>query len=103
MIGDVMKESKDLETKAIAAEQDSQAAYEGFIKDSNKLIAANKASIANKSGAKAKADEDLALSKADLKATIDDILSLAEVNQELHNQCDFLLKNFDTRQSNRIE
>merc|ERR1719386_482351 len=61
MIMDVMKESKDLETKAIAAETDAQAAYEGFVKDSNKLINANREATASKSRAKAQADEDLAL------------------------------------------
>merc|ERR1719265_838336 len=60
MIMDVMKESKDLETKAIAAETNAQAAYEGFTKDSNKLITANTAAIANKSSDKAKKDAELA-------------------------------------------
>merc|ERR1719231_357745 len=56
MIEGVMKESKDLEMKALQEEQDSQAAYEGFIKDSNKLINANTEDITSKSQAKAKAD-----------------------------------------------
>merc|ERR1719389_7020 len=67
MIMDVMKESKEVETQAIADETSAQAAYEGFTKDSNKLIAANTASLANKSEAKAKADSALALAKGDLK------------------------------------
>merc|ERR1719262_135344 len=93
MIQDVIKESKELETKAIAAENDAQAAYEGFVKDNNKLITANQESIANKSGAKAQADEELALAHGDLKTTIADILALDEVAKNLHGQCDFLLKN----------
>jgi len=103
MIQDVIKESKDLETKAIAAETDAQAAYEGFIKDSNKLVTANQESIGNKSGAKAQADEELALARGDLKTTIADILSLDEVAKNLHSQCDFLLKNFEERQSKRSQ
>merc|ERR1719265_1144658 len=59
MIEDVVKESKQVETDAIADEQSAQAAYEGFIKDSNKLISSNNEAMANKSSAKAKADAEL--------------------------------------------
>jgi len=103
MIQEIITESKALETKAIAAETDAQAAYEGFIKDSNKLVTANSASVASKSEAKAQADEELALAKGDLKTTIADILSLDEVAKNLHDQCDFLLKNFEERQSKRSQ
>merc|ERR1719502_218474 len=51
MIMEVMQESKDLENQAIADETTAQAAYEGFVKDSNKLITANTNSVANKSEA----------------------------------------------------
>jgi len=103
MIMEVMKESKDLETRAIAAETDAQAGYEGFTKDSNKLISANQVSIADKSNAKAKEDEELALANGDHRTTVEDILSLDEVAKNLHGQCDFLLKNFDGRQSKRAQ
>jgi len=103
MIQDVINDSKELETKAIADENTAQAAYEGFIKDSNKLVTANQESIANKSEAKAQADEALALANGDLKTTIADILALDEVAKNLHAQCDFLLKNFEGRQSKRSQ
>jgi len=101
MLDGVVAESKDLETKAIAAENSNQAAYEHFLKDTNKLITSNNKNIANKSDAKAKADMSKAQAEGDLKATIQDILSLDEMAKELHDQCDFLLKNFDERQSSR--
>merc|ERR1719463_268987 len=49
MITEIINESKDLENQAIADETNAQAAYEGFVKDTNKLITANTASLANKS------------------------------------------------------
>merc|ERR1719321_2251622 len=103
MIEGVIKESKDLEMKCLADETDSQAAYESFIKSSNKLISSNSKDIANKSDAKAKADMALAQAKGSLKATITDILSLADMLQSLTGQCDFLLKNFDARQAARSQ
>merc|ERR1719316_918609 len=103
MIQDVINESKALEKQAIADENTAQAAYEGFVKDSNKLITANSDSIASKSSAKAQADEALALAHGDLKTTIADILALDEVAKNLHGQCDFLLKFFEERQSKRSQ
>merc|ERR1719316_517223 len=103
MIQDVIKDSKAVELQAIQDESTAQAAYEGFVKDSNKLITANTESIANKSGAKASADEELALAKGDLGTTIEDILALDEVSKNLHGQCDFLLQNFEGRQSKRSQ
>merc|ERR1719191_1179968 len=103
MIMEVMQESKDLELQAIQDETTAQAAYEGFVKDTNKLITSNTASLANKSEAKAKADAALALAKGDLKTTIADILALDDVAKSLHDQCDFLLKHFEERQSKRSQ
>jgi len=103
MIEGVIKESKDLEMKALSDEQDSQAAYESFIKASNKLITANTKDINTKTDSKSKADMALAQAKGALKATVADILALADMNQSLHSQCDFLLKNFETRQSSRTK
>merc|ERR1719171_2895857 len=103
MIGEVIAESKALENQAIADETTAQAAYEGFVKDTNKLITANTASLANKSEAKAKADSALALAKGDLKTTIDDILALDDMSKSLHDQCDFLLDHFTERQSKRSQ
>merc|ERR1719159_110960 len=103
MIEDVIKDSLAQENQAIADETSAQAAYEGFTKDSNKLITANTESIANKSGAKAKDDAALAQAKGDLKATIDTILGLDDIAKATHDQCDFLLKNFETRQASRTQ
>lgn len=103
MIEDVVKESKEIENQAIADETSAQAAYEGFIKDSNKLINSNTDDIANKSSMKAKADAELAQAKGDLKGTIDTILTLADTAKTLHDQCDFLLKHFTERQASRTQ
>merc|ERR1712019_41177 len=38
MLDDVMKDSQDMENQSIRDEEDAQAAYENFMKDSNKFI-----------------------------------------------------------------
>lgn len=103
MIEDVISESKEIETQAIADETSAQAAYEGFIKDSNKLINSNNDDIADKSEAKAKADAAKAQAEGDLKGTVDTILTLADTSKTLHDQCDFLLKHFTERQASRSQ
>merc|ERR1719191_2456959 len=75
MIEEVIAESKQVEMDAIGDEHSAQAAYEGFIKDSNKLINANNEDVASKSEAKAKDDIEKATAEGDLKATVDTILT----------------------------
>merc|ERR1719378_875525 len=103
MIEMIIKESKDVEAKALKAENDAQATYEQFIKDSNASISAASADITNKSGELAQADKGQVEAANDLKATIDELLKLGEMSVALHQECDFLLKNFEVRQSSRAE
>jgi len=103
MIETLVEESAALEADAMKAEADSQAAYETFMKDSTASKEACMKDVANKSGAKAKTDADRTQASNDLKATITDLLTLGEYNQELHKKCDFLVKNFDLRQQSRVQ
>merc|ERR1719321_2058278 len=92
MIEDIIAESKKVEMAAFADETSSQQAYEGFIKE-----------ISDKTEMKASAALDLQTSDESLKATVQELLGLAEIAQTIHNNCDFLLKNFEERQSKRSE
>merc|ERR1719198_1369458 len=103
MIEMIVKESKDVEAKALKAENDAQATYEQFIKDSNGSISAAAADITNKSGELAAADKGAVEAANDLQATIDELLKLGEMSVALHQECDFLIKNFEVRQSSRAE
>jgi len=103
MIETLVEESAQLEADAMKAEADAQAAYESFMKDSTASNAAAMKDITNKSGRSAKADAERTQASNDLKATITDLLTLGEYNQELHKKCDFLVKNFDLRQSSRVQ
>merc|ERR1719201_533050 len=63
MIEDVIAESKKTEAEAIASEQDSQQAYENFMKDSNKSIMEYTKAITSMEASLAKAKEDLVSTK----------------------------------------
>jgi len=103
MIQTLVEESAELEADAMKAEADSQAAYESFMRDSTASNEAAAKDATNKSQDKAKTDADRTQATNDLKATVTDLLTLGEYNQELHKKCDFLVKNFDLRQQSRVQ
>merc|ERR1719217_1760871 len=103
MIETIIDESKTVEAEAVTGEKDAQTAYESFVKDTNASIEAASKDVANKSEMLAKADVAKVTAEGDLKSTIDDLLTLGQYGQELHKSCDFLVKNFDLRQTSRAE
>merc|ERR1719213_1542557 len=66
MIDSIIADSKKLEAEAIAAEQDSQTAYENFMTESNAAITKLTEAITNMEAAVAAAKESLTLTKTDL-------------------------------------
>jgi hypothetical protein len=102
MLEEVAADSKKTEEEAMRSEDDSQAAYENFMKDSNKSISSNSESIANMSEAKAKAEGTLSMAKNDHKQTMKELEGLNDELGDLHTSCDFVLNNFDARQAARI-
>jgi chromosome segregation ATPase len=101
MLTEVSADSKKTEEETMASEEDSQTAYENFMKDSNKSIQHNLESITNMEEARAKAKDELSQAKTDLKQTISELGALHETNGDLHKSCDFVLKNFEARQAAR--
>jgi chromosome segregation ATPase len=103
MLDEVMQDSKTMENDAIADEEDAQAAYENFMKDSNKFIIKGSQGISDMTEAKSTAESDLVMAKTDLKGTMSELFSLHEEAGDLHKSCDFLLNNFELRQKARSE
>eukprot|EP00746_Dinoflagellata_sp_MGD_P153652 gnl/MRDRNA2_/MRDRNA2_84363_c0_seq2.p1 gnl/MRDRNA2_/MRDRNA2_84363_c0~~gnl/MRDRNA2_/MRDRNA2_84363_c0_seq2.p1 ORF type:complete len:684 (+),score=237.38 gnl/MRDRNA2_/MRDRNA2_84363_c0_seq2:72-2123(+) len=103
LLGGIIGESADVEKKALNAENEAQAAYESYIAMSNAANAAASNSIVNKSGEMAMADKDKIQATESRDSTIQDLLLLGERNAALHQECDFLITNFETTQSARSE
>jgi len=103
MIDHIIEESKAEEKETIASENDANAAYAEFVADNSASIEAMSKSVINKSEELAKADEEKALAEGNLRATEADLLSLLKNYKTLHDDCDFLLKYFDIRQTKRAE
>merc|ERR1719310_223574 len=103
LLQSVINESEDVEKKALNAENEAQKAYEEYITDSNASNSAAATNIMNKSGSKAKAEQDKIATTESRDATIQDLLLLGEHNAALHQDCDFLIKNYDVRKTARSE
>jgi len=103
MIEQIIGDSKGLEAEAIHAEEVSQNAYENFMKDSNKSITQATQSIADMTDEKAKSEQALNMAQTDLTSTNKQIENLMGTNADLHEDCDFILKNFEVRQDARAQ
>merc|ERR1719310_2068380 len=103
MIENVIKEAATAEADALKDEADSQAGYEEFIKNSNAAISKANSEIVAKTEQKAETEATLVQAKADLDSAMIDAEKLATYKAELHDSCDFVLKNFDTRQAARMD
>jgi len=101
MIQTIISDAKRMESEATKGEQDAQAAYEDFVKDSNAAIAQRSRDIVNKTEDKAQAEQDKSAADGGLKATMSELEQLNSYNGELHKSCDFVVKNFEIRQTAR--
>merc|ERR1719463_777193 len=103
MIQQIISDAKAMEAEAIRSEEDAQKAYEDFVKETNASIEAKSKEIVNKSEEKAKTESELVETKEAKEAVMLELEQLSNYNAELHQSCDFILKNFDIRQTARDE
>jgi hypothetical protein len=101
MMQTIINDAKAMEEEAVRGEADAQKDYEKFVSETNASIDAMNTDMSNKGGAKAKAESDLVERQAELNGKLDEILQLEGASKDIHYECDFLLKNFDLRQSTR--
>jgi hypothetical protein len=103
MIQSIIDDAKAMENEAIVDEENAQKAYEDFVKESNASTEEKQLEATNKKAEKAKSDEVLVESSEARDAAIGELETLAEAKAALHQSCDFVMKNFELRQSARDE
>merc|ERR1719313_1515758 len=103
MLKSIIDEAKALEAEAVQAEEDAQKAYEGFVKETNASIEEKSKEIVNKSDEKAKAEADKTQAEEDKENVILELEQLSNEKADLHKSCDFVMKNFEARQTARDE
>merc|ERR1719181_1790182 len=101
MIEGIIKDASDLEAEAVQGEQDAQAGYESFVKESFASIEAAQRAVTNKIEEKATAETAKVAAEGD-KADADSTAeALSKTKADLHLSCDFVMENFDAREAAR--
>merc|ERR1740139_589350 len=103
MIEQIISDAKAMEAEAIRSEEDAQKAYEDFVKETNNSVEKKSKDIVNKSEDKAKAEVDLVQAKEAKDGVVLELEQLSNYNAELQQSCNFVMKNFDLRQTARDE
>merc|ERR1719191_805673 len=103
MIQQIINDAKAMEAETIRSEEDAQKAYEDFVKDTNASIEEKSKDIVNKAEAKAKAEADLTKANEDKESVMTELEQLSNESADLHKACDFVVKNFEIRQTARDE
>jgi len=103
MIQEIINDAKKMEADATRAEAEAQKAYEDLVKDTNASIEEKTKSQVNKTEERAKTEENLQQAITDKEAALLELEELSNYNAELHQNCDFIMKNFEIRQTARDE
>jgi len=99
----ILSDAKAMEADALKGEEDAQAAYEAFVKDTNESVETKDKDRENKEGIRANKEGELVETQAAKQEVLQELEQLAGYNAELHKSCDYVLKNFDLRQTAREE
>jgi len=103
MIEKLIFDAKDLVKASKNSEMEAQAAYEQLNADTNQSQADLATAVVEKTSAKAKAHKDRLGAESDLMDTVDELEGLHKYAADVHEECDYLLKNFMARQQARGE
>merc|ERR1719408_1029248 len=103
MIQGIINDAKAMEAEAVKSEEDAQKAYEDFVKDTNASIEEKSKDIVNKAELKAKAEGEKTEAEEAKENVMIELEQLSNENADLHKACDFVMKNFEIRQTAREE
>jgi len=102
MIEKLIYDAKELEADSKKSEGESQAAYEAFVADSGATLGELQTEVITKMEELAKQEKDKVETEEALQATMTDLQDLSKYKAGLHEECDYLLKNFAIRQESRL-
>jgi len=103
LIEKLIYDAKEISAESKKSESAAQKAYEELVADSNGTIKSLTKQVVSKTDAKVEAGRDLTQKNLDLKATTKDIGRLGKTDEDLHEDCDYVMKNFMVRQQARGE
>jgi len=103
MIQNIIADAEKDKALSIQNENNAQAKYEEFTKATNELIATTTNQYNTAKGQKAEAEELAMALEEDVKNLSNEIVSKETAQKATQDECDFLLKNFASRQEKMDE
>jgi len=103
LLTQIINDAKALEAEATRSEADAQSAYESIVQKTNASIEKKNADIVNKKEDKAKKDGERVTGKKSKAAIMLELEQLGNAKAALNSACDFVVKNFEVRQTARDE
>jgi len=103
MLEMVIKDAQAVEADAMAAEQSAQEHYSVLVTDTKASIEADRDAISLKQDETAKAEGAKADKEQEQSANGAHLVELGDMLTATHMDCDWLIKNFETRQTARAE
>jgi len=97
IVADVDKEIQTMEVD----EKDAQRDYEGFMSDASEKRAQDSKAITDKESAKAETETEVQSNTDDKKSKTINAMETAKYIGGLHQECDWLMQNFDQRKAAR--
>ena len=97
LVADLDKEMTEAKTE----EKNAQSDYEEMMADSAEKRTTDSKSLANKEAAKADLEVDIENHETEKGAATKELLATAKYEQQLHAECDWLIKYFDVRKEAR--
>merc|ERR1719158_1611299 len=103
VIAMIIEDAEKEEVELVHDEQKAQEAYASFVQETNSCLAACEASVMANEEALSTANAEKAETEAALLAVNEELTKLADLNVSLHQDCDFVMENFEIRQKARKE
>jgi len=103
MLQQILSDTAAMEAEGTRAEKSAQVAYESFAKDTTASVEKKEEALSDKTEEKAKAEKDVVQARKSREGAEAELEGLADTKAQLHESCDFLMTNFQTRQDARQE
>jgi len=101
MIEKLIEEAHKMSADALTAENEAQLNYETLVADTTNTLKALGSEIWEKKRALTKTKTELGNTQQDIIDIVKDMEGIADYQTGLHEECDYILKNFDLRQNAR--
>merc|ERR550514_1311279 len=103
MIEKLIYDAKELVAESVKSESEAQAQYETLVEDTNNSVHELQKSVVTKTKALAEAEKSKTELEEALEGTMKELEGLSEYVAKLHEECDYILKNFSIRQEGRAQ